>query len=66
MFKTDSFLSVLDRILMILFCGVLLWGHVTATPFRIEWFVYSQSAAYIVTALTAHADRYEEGTFPAA
>jgi O-antigen/teichoic acid export membrane protein len=53
MFKTDSFLSVLDRALMILFCGILLWGHVTSTPFRIEWFVYSQTAAYVLTALTA-------------
>lgn len=53
MFKTDSFLSVLDRALMILFCGILLWGHVTSTPFRIEWFVYSQTAAYLFTALTA-------------
>jgi len=53
MFKTDSFLSVLDRMLMILFCGVLLWGHVTKTPFRIEWFVYSQTAAYILTAVAA-------------
>ncbi|MCX6286309.1 MAG: oligosaccharide flippase family protein [Bacteroidetes bacterium] len=53
MFKTDSFLSVLDRMLMILFCGILLWGHVTSTPFRIEWFVYSQTAAYVFTALTA-------------
>ncbi|MCX6281755.1 MAG: oligosaccharide flippase family protein [Bacteroidetes bacterium] len=53
MFKTDSFLSVLDRMLMILFCGILLWGHVTSTPFRIEWFVYSQTAAYVFTAITA-------------
>ena len=53
MFKTDSFLSVLDRMLMIVFCGVLLWGHVTSTPFRIEWFVYSQTAAYVFTAITA-------------
>lgn len=53
MFKTDSFLSVLDRLLMILFCGMLLWGHVTDGPFRIEWFVYSQTAAYVLTALTA-------------
>jgi len=53
MFKTDSFLSVLDRMLMIIFCGILLWGHVTKAPFRIEWFVYSQTAAYILTALTA-------------
>jgi O-antigen/teichoic acid export membrane protein len=53
MFKTDSVLSVLDRLLMILFCSVLLWGHLTASRFRIEWFVYSQTAAYGVTALVA-------------
>ncbi len=52
-FKTDSVISVLDRFLMILFCGVLLWGHVSRTKFRIEWFVYCQSAAYIITAVTA-------------
>ncbi len=53
MFKTDSILSVLDRILMILFCSILLWGHITATKFRIEWFVYSQTAAYGITVLIA-------------
>ncbi|MFH1296744.1 MAG: oligosaccharide flippase family protein [Bacteroidota bacterium] len=53
LFKTDSLLSVLDRFLMILFCGVLLWGHVTEAPFRIEWFVYCQTAAYLATALIA-------------
>jgi O-antigen/teichoic acid export membrane protein len=52
-FKTDSFVSVLDRVLMIIFCSVLLWGHVTSSPFRIEWFVYVQSAAYLLTAITA-------------
>jgi len=53
MFKTDSFLSVLDRLLMILFCGMLLWGHVISSPFRIEWFVYSQTLAYSTTAAIA-------------
>ena len=52
-FKTDSMISVLDRVLMIFICGILLWGHVTSTPFRIEWFVYSQTAAYLITALVA-------------
>jgi O-antigen/teichoic acid export membrane protein len=52
-FKTDSILSVLDRVLMILFCGVLLYGHVTKTRFRIEWFVYAQTAAYLITAIIA-------------
>ncbi len=53
MFKTDSLISVLDRILMIAFCGILLWGHESKTPFRIEWFVYTQTAAYIITLLVA-------------
>lgn len=53
MFRTDSMLSVLDRLLMIFFCGILLWGGIMSTPFRIEWFVYSQTAAYSITALVA-------------
>lgn len=51
--KTDSVMSVLDRFLMILFCGVLLYGHITGGKFRIEWFVYSQTAAYCITAFIA-------------
>jgi len=53
LFKTDSFLSVLDRFLMIVFCSVLLWGHITVSKFRIEWFVYAQTAAYMTTVLIA-------------
>lgn len=53
MFKTDSFLSVLDRLLMIIFCSVLLWGGLIDTPFQIEWFIYSQTAAYIISVLIA-------------
>lgn len=55
MFRTDSFLSVFDRVLMILFCSFLLWGDVIPGPFRIEWFVYAQTAAYILTAVVAFA-----------
>lgn len=53
MFKTDSVLSVLDRSLMILFCGILLWGNVLKQQFRIEWFVYCQTAAYVLSILAA-------------
>jgi O-antigen/teichoic acid export membrane protein len=52
-FKTDSVISVLDRLLMILICGVLLWGGITRQQFKIEWFVYAQTAAYLVTTLIA-------------
>lgn len=49
MFKTDSVISVTDKLLMILFCGMLLWGNVTEQPFRIEWFVWCQTVAYLIT-----------------
>jgi len=53
LFRTDSFLSVLDRALMIMICGVLIWGNVTDLPFRIEWFVYAQTVAYVITLLVS-------------
>lgn len=51
LFKTDSFISVLDKSLMIIILSFLLWGEVTEGPFQIEWFIYSQTAAYLVTFL---------------
>lgn len=54
MFRTESFMSVLDRTLMIIIMSVLLWGHVTSSPFRIEWFVYAQTGAYLVAVFIAY------------
>lgn len=51
LFKTDSFVSVLDRLIMITICAILLWGNVTHSPFQIEWYVYAQTFAYFLTAL---------------
>lgn len=53
LFKTDALLSVMDRLLMILLCGILLWGNITTQEFQIEWFVYAQFWAYSVTMLVA-------------
>lgn len=53
MFKTDSVLSVLDRLIMIILCSILLWGNITSEPFKIEWFVYSQTIAYIFAVAVA-------------
>lgn len=52
-FKTDSMISVLDRLLMIIFCSILIWGGFTDHQMKIEWFVLSQTAAYLLTAITA-------------
>ncbi len=51
LFKTDSILSVLDRLLMIIIVGFLLLNF--HSEFKIEWLIYSQSASYIITSLTA-------------
>jgi len=53
MFKTDSILSVLDRLLMIIICSFLLWGGIWRHTFRIEWFIYAQSVSYLITFIIA-------------
>src|SRR5204863_5065983 len=50
LFKTDSFISVVDRLIMIVICGFLLIGHMDNHTFDIRWFVYAQTAAYLITA----------------
>jgi len=51
LFRTDSFLSILDRSLMIIICSVLLFTNITNHVFKIEWFVYAQSVAYLTACL---------------
>lgn len=53
MFKTDSFLSVLDRFVMILLCAILLWTGIFGGEFRIEWFIYAQTLAYLFAVFVA-------------
>lgn len=52
LFRWDSLLSVMDRVLMIVICGTMLWA-----PFgggiSIFTFVYAQTAAYLITAALA-------------
>lgn len=52
LFRWDSLFSVLDRVLMILICGFLLWGPLRER-FNIYWFVYAQVGASGLTALLA-------------
>jgi O-antigen/teichoic acid export membrane protein len=55
LFRTDSLLSVLDRSLMIIMNGVLLWTGLTSEPYKIEWFVYSQTLSYLLTLIIVSA-----------
>jgi len=52
-FKTDAIISVLDRVLLILFCGILLFGSITEIPFKIEWFIWIQTVCYAITCVVA-------------
>ena len=51
LFRTDSIISVLDRSFMIIICSFLLFNNFFRTFFTIEWFVYAQTVAYVLTAL---------------
>ena len=50
LFRTDSFISVLDRSMMIFICALLLWGNIVS-EFKIEYFVYAQTLSLSLTAL---------------
>ncbi len=49
LYRTDSFISVLDRMLLIIVCGILLWAPPFRGAFRIEWFVYAQTSTLLIT-----------------
>jgi len=53
MFVTDSILSVLDKVLMIAFLSIILWTSLLPVKISIELFVYTQTVAYITTAIIA-------------
>lgn len=53
LFKTDSVISVMDRLLTILFCLALLYIPAYSGSFDIMWFIYAQTFALGLTALVA-------------
>ena len=50
LFKTDSLVSVLDRLIMIVICGFLLVTYSESGNFQIQWFIYAKTAAYLLAA----------------
>ncbi len=52
LFRTDSLISVLDRSIMLILCSILLFTSWTSIRFSIEWYVYVQTIAYVLTAIT--------------
>ena len=52
-YRTDSWLSALDKLLVVIIGSVLLFMEPWRSQFRIEWFAYAQTAALGVTALVS-------------
>ncbi len=52
-YRTDAIVSILDKVLMILICGALLWGPWIQGPFQLMWFVYAQMFSLGLTGLLA-------------
>ena len=52
-FVEDSFISVLDKALLIIFCLILLYSKFFSIRFNIEWFIYAQTLSYIITLFVA-------------
>lgn len=47
LFQTDTFISVLDKLAMIIICAPLIWIN---NQFSIEWFIYAQTLSCSITA----------------
>lgn len=54
LYRTDSLLSSLDKLLVIIFCGFLLWTPFFRDQFKIEWFAYAQTLSLLLTAAVAY------------
>ena len=64
LFKKDGFLSVLDRIVLILFCGYFLWGINNSQIISIDFFIYSQTFSYSLTILIGLFFLFKYSSFP--
>lgn len=52
-YRTDSFLSALDKVIMLVILGALVYLPQTRQSFNILWLVYGQAVAYAVAILFA-------------
>lgn len=63
-YRLDSLLSSLDKLLMLVTCGVLLWGNLPGIPLNIETFSLAQTLALALTALIVFLLLRQKADFP--
>lgn len=49
----DSLLSVMDKLLLILIAGLLLWGDLGQGPFQMVWLIWAQGLSLLLTSIVA-------------
>ena len=55
MYRKDSYISALDKLIMIIILGYLTWIYPDRESFTIYWFIYGQMVAYTLACLIAFA-----------
>ncbi|MBV6438539.1 MAG: hypothetical protein EPGJADBJ_00163 [Saprospiraceae bacterium] len=63
-YRLDSVLSSLDKLLMLVTCGILLWGNLPGIPLNIETFALAQTLALALTALIVFWILRQKADFP--
>ena len=64
-YRLDSFLSSLDKLLMLFTCGILLWANpLPGVPFTIETFALAQTLALLLTAAIVFRLLRQKADFP--
>lgn len=53
MYRKDSFISALDKLIMLLLLGYLAWFYSGHDEFAIEWLIYGQMISYAISCLVA-------------
>ena len=60
MYRTDSIMTIVERVVLIIICAVLLWANPFSTTFQIEWFVYAQTCSLFIAAAIAFSIVYRQ------
>jgi O-antigen/teichoic acid export membrane protein len=53
LFKQDSIISVIDRLILVVLGSLILWGNVYQQPLSVELFAWLQTVAYAITLIVA-------------
>lgn len=66
-YRTDSLLSSLDKLLMLIFCGAALWWHgqtQAGTAFPVMWFALAQTLALVCTVAVVYGVLWSKSSLP--